>query len=188
MRFQLKKKSLVGSFGLLALLVLVNASCYKGGRVEIPYELEPDAVLIHYIADAELNLYNDQPHALTLVIYQLTMPDLYYKYKSEKNGLEELLRLEVDDTSITGTNRIDIQPSDGKTVKFARYTGTKYVAIIAGYNTLENSQVSEIFKIPTGTQKRLFRKPSVTIEKLDIHLQFGPKQIDRIAATDKIRP
>ena len=61
---------------------------------DIQYELEPNAVLVHYTADEQLNQYNDQPHALTLVVYQLTMPDLYYKYVAKDNGIEELLRME----------------------------------------------------------------------------------------------
>jgi hypothetical protein len=115
------------------------------------------------------------------------MPDLFYKYVGKDNGIEELLRMEVEDMSITGKNRIDVQPGDKKSVEFARYTGTKYVAIVAGYDQLESGKVSEIFSIPIREKKRLIFKPVVTIEKLLVYLQLGPEHIDKITANDKVR-
>jgi len=188
MRCQLSKKSLLGLCVLLIFLMLANISCYTGAVKDIQYELAPNAVMIHYTADEKLNLYNDQPHVLTLAVYQLTMPDLYYKYIAKDSGKEDLLRMEIDDVTITGKNRIDVQPGDVKSIEFARYTDTKHIAIIAGYDDLESGQVSEIFKIPVSVKKRLIFKPVVTVEKLLIYLQLGPERIDKITANDKVRP
>jgi type VI secretion system VasD/TssJ family lipoprotein len=187
MKYQMHKASLFGLCILLTSLLLINISCYTSKMPDSAYQLEPNAVSVHYAADEKLNLYNNQPHALTLVVYQLTMPDLYYKYVAKSSGIEDLLRMEVDDVSITGKNRIDIQPGDKKSVEFARYTGTKYVAIVAGYDQLESGKVSEIFDIPIRAEKRLIFKPTVTIEKLLIYLQLGPEQIDKITANDRVR-
>jgi type VI secretion system VasD/TssJ family lipoprotein len=187
MKYQFRKTSLFGLCLLLTSLLLINISCYTSKISDSAYKLEPNAVSIYYAADEKLNLYNNQPHALTLVVYQLTMPDLYYKYIATSSGIEDLLRMEVEDLSITGKNRIDIQPGDKKTVEFARYTGTKYVAIVAGYDQLESGKVSEIFSIPIREEKRLIIKPVGAIEKLLIYLQLGPEQIDKITANDKVR-
>ena len=188
MRCQLSKWSMLGLCTLLIFLMLINVSCYTGAEQNMQYELAPNAVMIHYTADEKLNLFNDQPHALTLAVYQLSMPDLYYKYIAKDNGKEELLRMEIDDVTITGKNRIDVQPGEVKSIEFARYTDTKHIAIIAGYDVLEGGQVSEIFKIPVRVKKRLIFKPVVSIEKLMIYLQLGPEQIDKITANDKVRP
>ena len=187
MKYKMHKTTLVGLCILLTSLPLVNISCYSSKISDSAYQLEPNAVSIHYTADEKLNLYNDQPHALTLVVYQLTMPDLYYKYVAKSSGIEDLLRMEVEDLSITGKNRVDIQPGDKKTVEFARYTGTKYVAIVAGYDQLESGRVSEIFDIPVREDKKLLFKPVSTIEKLLIYIQLGPEQIDKVTANDKVR-
>ena len=188
MRGKFNQKTLFCLCVLLTFLSLFIVSCYTGGVQDASYELAPDAVFIHITADEKLNLYNDQPHALTIAVYQLTMPDLYYKYEAKSNGLEELLRMEVEDMSITGKNRIDVQPGDVKSVEFARYTGTKHVAIIAGYDKLEDNLVSEVFSIPVSVKNRVIFKPVVTVEKLNIYLQLGPEQIDKITANDKVRP
>ena len=188
MRCKFDKKPLFCLCVLLTFLSLFIVSCYTGGVQDASYELAPDAVFIHITADEKLNLYNDQPHALTIAVYQLTMPDLYYKYEAKSNGLEELLRMEVEDMSITGKNRIDVQPGDVQSVEFTRYTGTKYVAIVAGYDQLEGGQVTEIFEIPVRMKKKLVIKTTTTIEKLLIYLQLGPEQIDKITANDKVRP
>jgi type VI secretion system VasD/TssJ family lipoprotein len=188
MKYPYHKTSLIGLCLLLTSLLPINISCYTSKIPDSAYQLEPIAVSIHYTADEKLNLYNNQPHALTLVVYQLTMPDLYYKYIAKSSGIEDLLRMEVEDPTITGKNRIDIQPGDKKLVEFARYTGTKYVAIVAGYDQLESGKVSEIFDIPVKQDKKLLFKPVSSIEKLLIYLQLGPEQIDKITANDKVRP
>ena len=187
MEFNIKKTTAFLILLIAISLVIQTCAPYKDSSTEIQYELQPDGIQIRYIADSMLNLYNYKPHALTLVVYQLKTPDIYYKHSADVSGLEKLINVDFEnDPSVTAINKLTIQPESEKNEILVRYTDTGWVAVIAAYDNLAPGYVNKLFKIPTGTRKRFLRRARTSVETLYIKITFGPTKIIKVSYNNGI--
>ena len=165
---------------LLFTLILFAGICACASTLPPPqWVFERDAIRLHLNADAQLNLRNEVPHTLLLCVYQLRDPIAFDRLAADTAGLYKLLECELFDGSVATSNRLIINPGQDQNQLFDRAAGVKYVAIVAGYYTIEKNRIVRLFDIPVVIEKTglLFGKKKQKPGIIDIHLTLGPKQI-----------
>jgi predicted component of type VI protein secretion system len=110
------------------------AAAATPGRTEKEEEVEPIVQMdLTIIGSDKLNWVNEQPHALTLCVYQLSGPGVISTRRQSKEGLQELLSCQLLDSSILFYERVSVIPSSRIKKIVPRAEGAKYIAVVAGY-------------------------------------------------------
>ena len=163
-------------------LVLSCSSKTVPSVPEVKYGYEPDSIQLHLKADRRLNLFQNNSHSLSLCVYQLTDPNGFNLRIGEEEGLYELLECTRFDSSVATFKRLVIQPGEEVEKKMDRGEGAKYVAVVAGYFTLQRDRIHLLREVPVVIEKKgwFFRtkihKPGV----MNIDLLLGPQEIHEI--------
>ena len=165
------KRSLIGIM-LLAFILPLLCSC--ASRTPPRWEYEQDAITLHLDADKKLNFRDGTSHTLSVCVYQLKDPNTFHQLSDDPDGIYQLFDCSIYDASVAVTKRLIVHPDQALKVTLDRAEGAKYIAVVAGYYTIEKNMVVRFYKIPTK-KKGLHRK-SVPM-KMDINLVLGPKQI-----------
>ena len=172
----------------LHVVFIFACSSKKGTTSPSTSEIEPetwgyqrDAIRLVLDADPQLNSYDGLPHTLYLCLYQLKDPNAFNQLSGDKDGLYLLLSCSVFDPSVTGFQRLTVQPGQQLSQSFDRAEGTRYVGIAAGYFTLEKERITRFLKIPVVVKRRgwLFQKYGVPGE-LNLKITLGPQQIENV--------
>jgi type VI secretion system VasD/TssJ family lipoprotein len=181
------KKSLVIHLVLFSCFVIVSCGSKpipktKMSELEIPemdFFYEENAIQLHLKADPQLHLFEGSPHQLYLCIYQLSDPNYFNQLTGDQEGLYELLECGRFDASVATSRSLSIQPGENRQESFARAEGAKYVAVVAGYSTLQKEHMVRLFDIPI-LQKRKWLNPFSKYYKigtLNVNLLLGPQEI-----------
>lgn len=164
------------------LLVLSCSSKTVPTMPEVKYGYEPQAIQLHLRSDRRLNLFQNSPHSLSLCVYQLVDPNGFNQRIGEEEGLYELLECKRFDSSVATFKRLVVLPGEEVEKKLDRAEGAKYVAVVAGYFTLQRDRIYLLREIPVVIEKKgwVFRtkihKPGV----MNIDLLLGPQEIHEI--------
>jgi type VI secretion system VasD/TssJ family lipoprotein len=181
------------TFGKLVVVILIvvfifACSSTKGAAPTSTSEIEPevwgyqrDAIRMVLNADPQLNAYDGLPHTLYLCLYQLKDPNAFNQLSGDKDGLYLLLSCSVFDPSVTGFQRLTVQPGQQLSQSFDRAEGSRYVGIAAGYFKLEKERITRFLKIPVEIKRRgwLFEKYGVP-GALNLKITLGPQQIENV--------
>lgn len=169
-------------------LLSVGLSSKKPDPVPV-WQFEQNSVYINYSADKKLNFFNDKPHTLIVIIYQLTRIDAFNVLVNTEEGLKKLLQEERFDPSVASLDKIIIQPGEKKIAVFDRVENAKWVGIVAGYYELIPGQVNQTYQIPVifGKKGWLRSTKTVKIGKLHIDVNFGSKTFLKAGTVDGTR-
>ncbi|MGC9325629.1 MAG: type VI secretion system lipoprotein TssJ [Desulfomonilia bacterium] len=162
-------KTIVILVGILPLVI----SC--AGATKPAWEYEENAITLLIESDAQLNLRDGTSHTLSLCVYQLKDPNAFQQLSGDADGLYKLLECGVFDPSVAMAKRLIIHPGQNLKGVLDRAEGAKYVAVIAGYYTVEKDRIARFYKIPVK-KKGLFHKKMVP-QHLEIQLKLGAQQI-----------
>lgn len=146
------------------------------------WNFEPDGISLHYKADKLLNAFNDEPHTVVMIVYQLTGIDTFNNLAKNENGIKKLLREESFDQTVVSIDRVIVQPNDIKTLVVDRAEKARWVGIVAGYYELVPGLVSHSFKIPFSVEQtgRLWKKEKTAkVNNLHIKLLLGTRGIQK---------
>lgn len=172
----------------LALFVLLVFCCFlvvSCGRKTVPATpqvdpiYEENAIHLQLTADQELNLFQNRPHQLSMCLYQLRDPNSFNQLAGDEEGLYKLLECQRFDPSVATSTRLSIQPGQEVTQSLDRAEGALYVAVVAGYYTLQKDHIIRLFKIPIVVEKKgwLRRTEVYKLGHLDIGLLLGPQEL-----------
>ena len=173
----------IGRWAWIFLLIfLFLCSCTKKPDPVPSWGFGSKGLQISYTADKLLNSYENKPHTLLLVVYQLDNVNAFNKFTTYKEGLEKLLEAQNFDPSVMGIEKVFVEPKANKTIVLNRAENAKWVGIVAGYYDLAPGKVSKSFEIPfkVGTQGFIRRKKVAQIQPLHLNLLFGPHSIQEI--------
>ena len=177
------RRDLLSLFLLVCLvLVLSCGSKTVPTMPEVKYGYEPGSIQLHLKADKRLNLFQNNSHSLSLCVYQLTDPNGFNLRIAEQEGLYELLECKRFDSSVATFKRLVIQPGEEVAKKLDRGEGAKYVALVAGYFTLQRDRIYLLREIPVVIEKKgwIFRTKIHKPGALKIDLLLGPQEIQEI--------
>ena len=167
----------------LGIVVLLVVSC-ASQPVSPPsqWRYEKGAVRVHLKADPQLNLYQGNPHTLLLCIYQLRDPNAFNQLTQDENGLYKLLECDSFDSTVANSKRLIVNPGEELTTELDRAEGARYVAVVAGYYTVESKGMIRLYDIPWYVEKTGFLGQTKVAKPgpLDIDLFLGPQQIQQL--------
>jgi len=169
----------------LCLLAAVLASC--GSKTVSPppkpqAAYAENAIVVHLKADEQLNRFQNSAHALHLCLYQLSNPNSINQYSGDAAGISQLLRCESFDPSVTMSQKIVMQPGSESTTVLDRAEGSTYLALAAGYYTLDREHAVRLVKIPVVEETTgWFRKKTTRrLGKLEVSFELGPESLQKI--------
>jgi type VI secretion system VasD/TssJ family lipoprotein len=155
-------------------IIILSLVCSCATRTPPRWEYEQDAITISLEADNQLNFRDGISHTLSVCIYQLKDPNTFHQLSDDTDGIYQLLDCSIFDASVAVTKRLIVNPNQALSVSLDRAEGAKYVAVVAGYYTIEKDKILRFYKIPVK-KKGLGGK--YVPKKLDVRLVLGPKQI-----------
>ena len=155
-------------------------SCASAPVEPVKYGYEKDAIELHLKADKQLNYKDKKAHALVICVYQLISPNAFNQLSGSRNGLNSLLECSVfDPTGVAVSKLIVVNPGKDMDMKLDRAEGAKYVALVAGYYTIDKDKITRLYQIPEISERSGFLWLNKTIkpDKLQISLILAPRQI-----------
>lgn len=154
-------------------------ACATGSVRPPKWKYKEKAIKLRIWADEKLNFEDGSPHTLLLCVYQLRDPTAFTRLSKDTDGLYKLLECKLFDSSVTTVERLIINPGEARGVTFDRAEGTRYVALVAGYYTLEKDRIIRMADIPVVTRTTGFirRQYSQHPDTLYMELLLGEKQI-----------
>ena len=185
MHFTEKTRNIHGKRVLFFMLLLfVNTFSCGISSIEnsdpIPiWSFEPEAIHIRYRADETLNFFNNMPHTLILIIYQLSVIDTFNGLAKNEDGLKKLLRGVDSDPGIVRKDTFIVQPGEENVIVLDRGENAKWVCVVAGYYHLIPGLVSQVYQIPvkTGILGRIRKRKFAHIEHLQTNLLLGKNEL-----------
>jgi type VI secretion system VasD/TssJ family lipoprotein len=164
------------------MLMLTILSCAKKLLPPPQWTYEKDAVKIEIQADAMLNQDNGKAHTLLLCVYQLRDPNGFNQLSQDRDGLYQLLECKLFDAGVASARRLIVNPGETTTLVMDRAENAKYLAVAAGYYTMDTDRITRLIDIPVIIEEKGFisrekiQKPGL----LDVILILGPDQVEKI--------
>jgi len=149
-------------------LVMVSSiiyACASQPLLPPQWQYEKEAIKLHIKADPKLNLEEGTPHTLLVCVYQLKDPNAFNQLAGDDDGLYKLLECGLFDAAVATSKRLIARPGQDITLALDRAEGAKYLAVVAGYFTLQKDRMIRL-------RKRI-HKPGL----LNIELILGQQQI-----------
>ena len=128
-------------------VALMEADILASGRVvqirpdgsssnpgQVKFASAPGALNLEIAASESLNAIDGEPHALTLVIYQLSDRVAFDSLGVDEKGMGQLLDAKRFDESVKHVRRFFIQPGSSHKLSLERGEDARHVAIVAGYH------------------------------------------------------
>ena len=146
-----------------------------------PYAL--GAIQINYNADNNLNLYEEKPHTLMFMVYQLDGVNGFNNLSKDSDGLYKLLKGERFDATVMGVSRYFIEPGETKSLMVDRMENVKWVGVVAGYYNLAPGLTTRLYELPvtiSTTGVYGFRKKSAALDRLVVNLFLGTDSLQEV--------
>ncbi len=143
------------------------------------WRYEKDGIRLHLKSDPQVNLFQGEPHTLVICLYNLSDPNAFNQLVGEREGLTKLLECGRFDPSATSSKRMVIQPGQEVNEAVDRAEGAKYVALVAGYYSLQKEKMVRLFPIPILEESKglVFRTKTSIPAILNLDLYLGPQEI-----------
>lgn len=140
------------------------------------------AISIRYRADENLNTFEDKPHTLLLVVYQLGDVNPFNGLTKDATGLVKLLQGEKFDASVMSVNRFFVEPGETNRLDIDRYENVKWVGIVAGYYDLTPGQVTRVYELPVLIESKgmFFKTNEARMGMFITNLYFGPSSLQEV--------
>jgi len=136
------------------------------------------AIVIDYESSPELNVYNEQPHVIPLVVYQLSDINSFNTLKKDKAGIIKLLEAEKFDKSVTSVHKYFVSPAQHFDFLVDRASGTKWVALVAGYYEMQPAQSTLEYQVPEYDPWDIFQSEEEQ-KRLRIKVYFERSSIEK---------
>jgi len=143
------------------------------------WKFEKGAITLHIFADDQLNLNEGIPHTLLLCVYQLKDPNEFNHLAGYREGLYQLLECDYYDSTVATASRLIINPGQDRHFDFDRAEGAKYLAVVAGYYTIQKEHILRLTNMPVIIERSgfLWLKKTQMPGEMNVELTLGPKQI-----------
>lgn len=155
-------------------------SCASAPVEPMKWGYEKDAIELHLKADKQLNYKDKKAHALVICVYQLISPNAFNQLADSRDGLYKLLECSVfDQASAAVSRQIVVNPGKDVEVTIDRAEGAKFVALVAGYYSIDKTKIVRLYQVPEITKRSgfLWLNKTTKPDKLDIKLTLGSRQI-----------
>jgi type VI secretion system VasD/TssJ family lipoprotein len=164
--------SIIG-FALCLALCASLTSCRKKAPVPAPVPppppppaFEPQGLWLSIQADPDLNQYEAMPHALRVVLYQLSSTNAFNTLAKDAVGFQTLLKGAIFDPSVASADPIFLQPGEDQRLPLDRAQNGKWLAVAAGYYGWAPGAGTRILELPVTPLSK-------AVPRREIELRFG---------------
>lgn len=163
---------------------LLLAGCASTSEKTINYSYQPQGIQVSVTAPSNLNVYQQQAHALTVGVIQAEQIDPFYSFLKSPEGLTNLL---LNTENKWMLNRLFIQPGEQQTIGLDRNAKTAYLVLVTGFAQLLPAQSAQIVKIPVEKHSSgfLWLHKDYSAGTLYVYLDLGPQGIVKVRACDE---
>lgn len=122
---------------------------------DIAWIFQKNAISIVILASEDLNMVQNEAHAVSICLYQAESPDLLKTKAETEQGLRELLLCKSNPPERIQAQRIYVQPGRMIQRQLDRAEKAKYFAVVAGFDVLRTETCFSIIPIPVqkGTRR-----------------------------------
>jgi type VI secretion system VasD/TssJ family lipoprotein len=145
---------------------------------QVKWTFAAKALEIRFKADAELNVYDGESHALAVAVYQMSDPNVYLSYGVNREKLTEIMDAHRFDPSVTTFDQFFLQPGEERVVRLDRAENSRFVGIVAGFFQADPDQATRLFEIPvvlTPGKQEVLAAPGV----LNLNIFAGRNMIQQ---------
>ena len=145
---------------LVSLLLWVALGCggKKSYKAPCEYTYGQQAVAVELSATPDLNSYNQQPHTVLVVLYQLSDPNKFQQLLESQEGVGRLLDGQPFDGSVVSSRQVVVQPGELNQLLMDRVDGARYVGIVGGFYNQQAQNFSRLYPMPTRVERSFFGK------------------------------
>ena len=132
--------------------------------------VQGDVISVTLTGSKDLNTFNNQPHTLVLVLYQLSQSGVFSQFLETPEGKAKLLAGDSFDATVLARRRLVLQPGEAQQVILDRVDGAKYLGAVAGYYNEQPKDVSRVLPVARETTGMLsWKKP----KPQTVHFSLG---------------
>jgi len=136
----------------------------------MPYKEK--GIVLDITAAADLNLFNQQPHTLVLVLYQLADSNAFNLMLGNPATLEQMLDGNDFDRSVLTWQKLVIQPGKIQRFPLDRAAGIRYLGIVTGYFSQNVAAISRLVSVGVKQDKRRFFWTQTLAETAETQIQL----------------
>lgn len=120
-----------------------------------PFVFQNQGIQIDLKADHMLNTYNGRAHTVKLAIYQLKDNGAFKELSTNREGIRDLLRVQKFDPSVITFEQAIVNPNDSRLLILDRAAGTRWIGIVAGYySSQETLPPVKLLEIPLKAKRK----------------------------------
>lgn len=150
------KKSLITLRLFIAGLCMMALGACSFSKKDDEFAYGKDAILFDVKASKDLNTFNDQPHTLVVVVYQLADPNVFNQMIEEPDGVAKLLEAGAFDASVLSRRKFVVQPREQKKLHVDRAAGVRYLGVVAGYYSRRSQDFSRLMPMVINKKNSFF--------------------------------
>jgi type VI secretion system VasD/TssJ family lipoprotein len=175
-------------FTILCILLATLQLTACSGSSPAPHpewSLAEKAVRLTFKADAQVNFFDEQPHAVAVAVYQLAEPSGFSQLLTYSTGLQQVLVASRELPPSLASDHFFLQPGESVEKIYDRAEGAKWVVIAAGLYSASPQQSARLEKIPFEVERSwlTFSKSAVIptyaktvlLTKNELHLETSPE-------------
>jgi type VI secretion system VasD/TssJ family lipoprotein len=161
--------------GCSSLNSMFGGNSSEDALAKLKWDYSEKGVHVNWTASTDLNVSGGDPHSLLLTVLQMPDPNVFRQAAASSQGLSALLSAATLPTGFTSMQRIFIQPGKRGDTWLPRAEGTRYVAVIAGYYSLDTARVTRLYRVGADVDSKGWFVKTRTAEPLplDITLELG---------------
>ena len=129
--------------------LILFLSCSSGEPKPSDEKFAERAIYISYSSSKHLNSYNNQPHVIPLVIYQLSDRTGFDALSKDQAGIIKLLQAKKFDDTVMNVTKHYVSPGENNAILLDRSAKTVWVALVAGYYEMQPEQETIIYQTPS---------------------------------------
>ena len=133
---------------LLGFITFCLSACSWFSTTPSKFVYKPAGIDIKYAAESGLNSYDERPHSVMMVIYQLNSINGFHQLATARSGAAKLLSATKFDTTVLGVDSKFIFPNESGEFKIDRLENTQWVGVIVGYYQGKAVNITKEFEVP----------------------------------------
>ena len=120
----------------------------------MPYKEK--GIVLDISAASDLNMLNEQPHALVLILYQLVDAHAFNQMLSNSATLEQMLDGNDFDRSVLTWQKLVIQPGEKQKFTLDRVAGVRHLGIVTNYFSQNVTAISRLVTVAVAQENKRF--------------------------------
>ena len=120
------------------------------------------------VAAENVNFENDNPHPVSVCIYQFANPGAFTQRQKSAEGLEELLSCQPMDSSVLSYERVSVHPGAKITKELTRMQGAYYLGMVASYFDTTKGDTVLLVKFDNTAGVLYLKKHDISLTKTGI--------------------